>query len=210
MLYEEIDKVVGDRMPTLQDMPAMPVVWAFVCETMRWRPNNPDGIPHTLYQDEDYAGYRIPAGAWVHPLQWTIGRDAVKYPYPDSFLPNRWLHPAFPTHREPLDVYAAVVGSSSFGYGDGRCPAERHVELMLFLGVASIAWLFNASLDSNATRDSVGGDADPTMEYTSIVISKPLRFPTKLSVRSKARLAEVERKWEELRGEGVFDEEALF
>lgn len=43
ILHEEIDRVLGDRLPKLSDMPEMPVLRAFIRETMRWRPPVPTG-----------------------------------------------------------------------------------------------------------------------------------------------------------------------
>jgi cytochrome P450 len=43
ILHEEIDRVLGDRMPTFSDMPDMPVLRAFIRETLRWRPPVPTG-----------------------------------------------------------------------------------------------------------------------------------------------------------------------
>ena len=45
ILHEEIDRVLGDRLPTQGDMEAMPVLRAFIRETLRWRPAVPTGIP---------------------------------------------------------------------------------------------------------------------------------------------------------------------
>jgi len=43
MLHQEIDRVLGDRMPRFSDMPDMPVLRAFIRETLRWRPPVPTG-----------------------------------------------------------------------------------------------------------------------------------------------------------------------
>lgn len=43
MLHAEIDRVLGDRMPKFSDMPDMPVLRAFIRETLRWRPPVPTG-----------------------------------------------------------------------------------------------------------------------------------------------------------------------
>jgi cytochrome P450 len=40
---EEIDKVCAGRMPTIADMPNLPVLRACIKETMRWKPNVPTG-----------------------------------------------------------------------------------------------------------------------------------------------------------------------
>ena len=43
ILHEEIDRVLGDRMIKFSDMPEMPVLRAFIRETLRWRPPVPTG-----------------------------------------------------------------------------------------------------------------------------------------------------------------------
>lgn len=43
ILHEEIDRVLGDRMIRFSDMPEMPVLRAFIRETLRWRPPVPTG-----------------------------------------------------------------------------------------------------------------------------------------------------------------------
>lgn len=43
-VQEEIDRVVGDRMPELGDSPEMPVLRAVIKECMRWRPPVPTGM----------------------------------------------------------------------------------------------------------------------------------------------------------------------
>lgn len=43
VLHEEIDRVLGDRMINFSDMPDMPVLRAFIRETLRWRPPVPTG-----------------------------------------------------------------------------------------------------------------------------------------------------------------------
>jgi cytochrome P450 len=40
---KEIDRVCGDRMPTLSDSPSLPVLRAIIKETLRWRPVTPLG-----------------------------------------------------------------------------------------------------------------------------------------------------------------------
>ncbi|KAG9814128.1 cytochrome P450, partial [Aureobasidium melanogenum] len=109
ILHEEIDKVCGDRLPTLSDMPNMPVLRAFIRETMRWRPPVPTGIPHESVKDDIYEGYFIPAGSVMHPLEWSISRDPEMFPNPDEFNPMRWLETKYPTFQEPLTKYPTIT-----------------------------------------------------------------------------------------------------
>ena len=43
ILHEEIDRICGERMPEFCDLPSMPVLRAFIRETLRWRPPVPTG-----------------------------------------------------------------------------------------------------------------------------------------------------------------------
>lgn len=62
---EELDRVCGDRMPDLNDVPNLPYIRACAKESLRWMPGFMLGIPHAVTQDDTYLGYHIPAGAMV-------------------------------------------------------------------------------------------------------------------------------------------------
>ena len=147
LLHEEIDRVLGDRLPTSQDIPNMPVLRAFIRETLRWRPPVPTGIPHESTQDDIFDGYHIPKGSVLHPLEWSISRDPTMYPDPDAWNPTRWLDPAFPTYKEPLNQFPTITGYSQFGYGKRTCQGQKLTEADLFVGIGSIAWLFTINGD---------------------------------------------------------------
>lgn len=143
VLHEEIDRVLGDRMPTFDDMPEMPVLRAFIRETLRWRPPVPTGIPHEVTQDDVYEGYHIPKGSVIHPLEWSISRDPEVFPQPDDWNPTRWLHSDYPTYQEPLNKYPTITQYSQFGYGRRTCQGMGVTEADLFVGLGSVAWLFS-------------------------------------------------------------------
>lgn len=83
-MQEEIDRVTGDRVPTMKDMPNLPVTRAVIKETLRWRQPTPlgelslplyenellltrsIGVPHITLEDDVYDGYYIPKGAMIH------------------------------------------------------------------------------------------------------------------------------------------------
>lgn len=62
---EEVDRVCGDRMPDLNDVPNLPYVRACAKESLRWMPGFLLGIPHRVTQDDTYLGYRIPKDATI-------------------------------------------------------------------------------------------------------------------------------------------------
>jgi cytochrome P450 len=65
-VQEEIDRVCGDRLPTVEDMPQLPMLRATVKEILRWRQPTPLGVPHVALEDDVYDGYFIPKDAIVH------------------------------------------------------------------------------------------------------------------------------------------------
>lgn len=69
----ELDRICGDRFPTLDDWPNLPYVRACAKETLRWMPGFFLGIPHAVTQDDMYLGYRIPKGATVILNAWYGG-----------------------------------------------------------------------------------------------------------------------------------------
>ncbi|KAH9924103.1 cytochrome P450 [Amylocystis lapponica] len=70
---EDIDRVVGsDRLPDFSDQPSLPYVAAIVKEVMRWRPVLPLAVTHRLTEEDEYKGYRIPAGSLVIGNSWRL------------------------------------------------------------------------------------------------------------------------------------------
>lgn len=67
-IQEEVDRVCGDRLPTLDDQPQLPTLRACIKESMRWRPNVPTGVAHETEQEDYYKGYFIPKGTRILPL----------------------------------------------------------------------------------------------------------------------------------------------
>ncbi|KAK6436783.1 hypothetical protein LTR95_007022 [Oleoguttula sp. CCFEE 5521] len=143
LLHEEIDRVCGVRMPRFSDLPDMPVLRAFIRETLRWRPPVPTGIPHASVKDDIYDGHFIPAGSIMHPLEWSISRDPEVFTDPDAWNPTRWLKPEFPTYQEPLTQFPTITSYSQFGYGRRICQGMGVTEADLFVGIGCMAWMFS-------------------------------------------------------------------
>lgn len=61
----ELDRVCGDRMPDLNDVPNLPYIRACAKECLRWMPGFFLGIPHAVTQDNMYLGYRVPKDSIV-------------------------------------------------------------------------------------------------------------------------------------------------
>lgn len=67
---EELERVVGDRLPTLQDRAHLPYIEAIVKECLRFHPVAPMGVPHNLTAEYEYNGYILPKGTMVLSNLW--------------------------------------------------------------------------------------------------------------------------------------------
>lgn len=66
----ELDRVCGDAMPDLDDMPKLQYVRACAKESLRMMPGFMLGVPHAVTRDDEYMGYHIPKGATVIMNVW--------------------------------------------------------------------------------------------------------------------------------------------
>ncbi|KAJ3807552.1 cytochrome P450 [Lentinula aff. lateritia] len=161
---DELDEVIGkDRMPTLEDRTRLAYVDAVVKEIMRWRPAFPLGIPRRVDEDDEYAGYCIPADSIIIPN--------VCYG-PANFAPERFLE-----EHPPVDpaLYA-------FGFGRRVCPGRLLAENSIFLLVTSILYCCTISMPSNHGQ-----------KHSAEAINHPLPFSCCIEQRSADRFDVVKR-----------------
>ncbi|KAB8760598.1 hypothetical protein FH972_026590 [Carpinus fangiana] len=143
-LHSELDAVVpATRLPELSDMPDLPLLRACIKETARWRPPIPTSIPHKLDRADVVNGCLVAADTPVFAAEYSICRDAVRFPRPFDFLPERWLEPAFPTtFREPTTRYPELLGSTMFGWGRRWCMGQHVSQDELYAACAHLVWAF--------------------------------------------------------------------
>jgi len=171
----EIDSVVGTgQLPDFADEEALPYVSAIVKEVLRWKTVTPIAIPHYLAVEDEYRGYRIPAGSVVVGNAWAILNDEEVYPDSQTFKPERFLLDGKlnPAIRDP-DVAA-------FGFGRRVCPGKHMAAASLWITIASILSTFII----NKLVDEDGNTVEPSYEYFSGLISTPLPFECFITLRS--------------------------
>ena len=66
----ELDRVCGDRLPTMDDELDLQYIRACVKESLRWFPTTLLGVPHSNIRDDVYMDYLIPKGATVMLNVW--------------------------------------------------------------------------------------------------------------------------------------------
>lgn len=193
-MWEEVDRVCGDRLPEFDDIPDLPTVRAVVKEVMRWRPVTAGGVPHLLTCDDVYQGIFLRKGTIVHANQWAIHREPALYPDPERFNPDRWLRPEYPTYKEPLSKFPSLQNYSSFGFGRRICPGMNIAERSLFILAARISWAFKFSRQKDSN-----GNLIPVPDYDYVVgfNTWPNKFPFDLTPRSDKRKQVVVDAWKE-------------
>lgn len=136
-LHEELDCVLGERLPNFSDLPKLPYTERVIKEVMRLYPPA-WSVARTVIKDFEIAGYRIPAGANVVMSQWIMHRDPRYFPDPEKFDPNRWL----PERARDLPRFAYFP----FGGGPRQCIGASFamMEATLLLAVIAQHFCFRA------------------------------------------------------------------
>lgn len=143
-LHEELDRVLGERPPTIADLPNLRWTEMVVKESMRlyppaWR------VGREAVEDCIIGGYHIPKGMQVVASQWVIHRDPRWYQHPDKFLPERW--------DSDLARQLPKFAYFPFGGGPRRCIGDEFAKMEATLILASIARRFKLTLLPNQQID---------------------------------------------------------
>ncbi|EXJ66231.1 uncharacterized protein A1O5_10847 [Cladophialophora psammophila CBS 110553] len=144
--HEELDSVVGDRLPQFEDSQRLPYIRAMVKEVMRWRSVSNDHFAHLSTGDVVYKDYFIPAGTVIVGNTWALHYDPERYPEPGRFNPARFLG----TRALELSAGECINVSDpcdrdhwSFGAGRRVCPGYTLAENSLFILTARLLWAFD-------------------------------------------------------------------
>ncbi|KAJ8506903.1 hypothetical protein ONZ45_g10644 [Pleurotus djamor] len=108
---EELDALLGSRLPTFEDMSSCIYTQAIMWETFRWKPIVPLGVIHTLLSEDVYNGYRLPEGSNIFGNAWAIMRDESIFPDPDAFKPERFIKDG------KIDPELTEITQIVFGFG---------------------------------------------------------------------------------------------
>ena len=97
-LYDEIDKVMQGRTPTMEDLQRMPVTRMVMDEALRMYPPAWLIMRENL-EDDFIGGYRIPKGYTFMIPTYTIHHDPKLWPEPNAFRPERFSKENAKTHH---------------------------------------------------------------------------------------------------------------
>jgi cytochrome P450 len=88
-LSAELHQVLGDRPPTLEDLPKLTYMDCVLKESMRLYPPAPAVVREAI-EDVELGGYRLSKGTHIVMSPWLTHRDARYFEAPDEFRPQRW------------------------------------------------------------------------------------------------------------------------
>lgn len=110
--HQEVDAVLGDRLPGAEDMPSLPWTRKVFAESMRLYPPA-WAITRKAVEPVTIGGYPVPAGAGVLASQWVAHRDPRFFEEPLAFRPERWT--------EDFEARLPKLAYFPFGGGPRTC-----------------------------------------------------------------------------------------
>ncbi|KAF1951982.1 cytochrome P450 [Byssothecium circinans] len=189
---EEIDRVCGERLPTLDDEPQMQYIRGCVKESLRFMPTTVMGVPHAVIRDDMYMGWRIPKDASVVMNVWGMHNDPSRYPNPRTFDPTRYTNDTQTAYEAAVNPDSSKRDHFIFGAGRRICAGLHIAERTMFLSISRLLWAFNFELPEGETTESE--------DLTEGLLVHPRHVPVRITVRSEERTQAVRREWEAVRG----------
>ncbi|PRQ06474.1 cytochrome P450 [Enhygromyxa salina] len=114
-IAQEANEVLGDRLPTREDISKLTFTRLVIHESMRMYPAA-WVLTRTCVEEDELCGYRIPAGAMTITSAWVVHRHPGHWERPDQFWPERFTK----------ENSKGRPRASFFPFGDGprKCPGE--------------------------------------------------------------------------------------
>ena len=149
-LHDEIDKVIGDRPPSISDRSNMPYTEAVIHETLRFKTPIPLSLPHAAVKDAVLCGYDIPKDTVILVNLHSLTRDQTIWTDPDAFHPEHFLNADGILDKEKVSLIAP------FSLGKRKCIGEHLARQNLFITLVSLIQRFQLLPVDGEKYDLVG------------------------------------------------------
>ncbi|MFH8757995.1 cytochrome P450 [Streptomyces atroolivaceus] len=159
-LTEELDRILGDRDPGIEDYAQLPYAQAVVKETLRLYPTIwlVTGIAK---EGARIGGVPMPEGTRVWSSQWVTHRDGRWFTEPEAFRPERWDAEG----GDEIPEYAWYP----FGGGPRVCLGTRFAMVESVLILAVLARRFELEVDPGTINPVPTLTLQPDREVTATV-----------------------------------------
>jgi len=135
--HAELKEVLGDRLPTVEDLRNLTYTEMITKEAMRLYPPA-YAVGREALEDTSFGGFKVPKGSQVFAFQWVTQRDERYFENPDRFDPERWTA----ERAEEIPKYAYFP----FGGGPRQCIGNYFAMMEIVLLLATIGQRFSLSL----------------------------------------------------------------
>ncbi|PPQ73825.1 hypothetical protein CVT26_012140 [Gymnopilus dilepis] len=163
-LQAELDDAIPDSklLPDITTLQELPYLNAFMKEGLRVYTAVPSLLERVVPSSTskhgpsneifDMMGYALPPGTIVATQAWSMHRDPVVFPSPDSFVPERWLESPYTSSEELAKMAAHMM---PFGTGTRVCGGQNLAHMMLRLAVVAFVRNFDVSAPPETTQESM-------------------------------------------------------
>ena len=136
-LQTELKTVLGDRPPTIADLPQLKYTQQIIKEVLRLYPPL-FSLARSPICDYELDGYLLPAGCIVLFSPWVMHRHPRYFDQPDAFCPERWT--------EEFEKQLPRCAYFPFGEGPRICIGKAFAQMESALLLAAIAQRFQLNL----------------------------------------------------------------
>ena len=122
----QLDKVVGERSPSLDDRASLPLIHATIIETLRIGNVVPFAVPHATVTETTLCGYRVPKDTIIFADTESVHLNPKCWDDPTEFNPYRHID-------EDGELVTNQGNFFPFGAGRRVCAGEALAKVELFL-----------------------------------------------------------------------------
>lgn len=139
-LHEELARVLGDRLPTMEDLARLPYTEMIIKETMRLYPAA-FIVTRETHEEVQIGDFSLKKGLVVFVNVYGMHHDERYFPDPERFDPERFS----PDNEKQIPKYAYIP----FGGGPRVCIGNAFAMMEARLLLATLAQRFSLSLVPN-------------------------------------------------------------
>jgi cytochrome P450 len=143
-IVRELEAALGDRPPTLEDLPRLKYLEMTVKETMRFYPASAFLFGREAVEDVELGGFALKRGAWVFISPYVVQHDPRNYPDPEHFDPERFS----PERLQEIPPYSYLP----FGGGPRICIGNAFAVMEMVLVAATILQKYRVQLEQEPPK----------------------------------------------------------